>query len=84
MEITPENAISYQHAEWLNHPVTIQMLQIFKKQREHIVDSMATSSGITGIEAEWFRTQASNIKTLDTVKKWITDTEQFIKQLNNI
>jgi hypothetical protein len=59
------------------------MLQIFEKQRKHIVDVMANSSGLTGIEAEWFRTQASNIKTLDTAKIWITNTEQFIKQLNN-
>ena len=83
MDITPENALSVQHAEWLSHPVTRQMLQILDKQRENTVGIMSKNSGSSESPDTWFRLQAGNVRTLDTVRIWITNTEQFINLLNN-
>jgi hypothetical protein len=80
MNINPENALSIQHKEWLNHPVTKQMLQILDYQKEHTIDAMASSASID-IDASWFKEQAGNIKTINVIKSWITNTEQFIQQL---
>lgn len=82
MNITPENALSYQHAEWLQHPVTKQMLSIMDKQKQHIINSGCSSAGVQGIDPFWFQLQFSNVKTIDVIKNWITNTEQFIQQLN--
>ena len=81
MNITPENALSYQHAEWLNHPVTKQMLHILDKQKENIISSGCSSAGVQGIDPVWFQLQFSNVKNINVIKAWITNTDQFIQQL---
>jgi hypothetical protein len=78
---TPENALSIQHNEWLKHPVTRQMLQIMDKQRDNIVTWMTTVN--TTEPAETFKVMSYGLKTLYTTRNFITNTEIFIKRLNN-
>lgn len=81
MNITPENALEIQHQEWLNHPTTRQMLHIMEKYKDSLVNALSKTAGNTESDAYFHRVSMS-IKTLDTVKSWITNTEQFVKQTN--
>ena len=81
MNLSPENALSYQHKEWLSHPVTKQMLQILEKQKTYIMENMASTSADVSTSDVWFRLQAGNIKTINIINLWITNTEQFIQAL---
>ena len=44
MQITPENVLSAEHAAWLNHPVTIQMIKNLQKHKEQFIKSSISNS----------------------------------------
>ena len=76
MNITPENVLSAQHAEWLNHPVTKQMLTIMEQQTKAHAQNLSRLA-FTGTPDD-LRKYAIGINTLSSIKTWVTNTEQFV------
>ena len=78
MIITPENVLSAEHAAWLAHPVTIQMIKNLQKHKQQFVKAMSTTSGDMSIPTEQFRLHAYGITTVDGVESWVKDTTKFV------
>lgn len=83
MDITPENALYVQHKEWLNHPVTHQFMQNLETKRKTFINSMSASANQADVPDDVIRRWAYGLQTLDSIKQQLTDTETFIKLLNN-
>lgn len=79
MELKPEDILSMQHKGWLDHPVTKQFIDILDKHKEYLVTQMASNSFTRS--AEDHKMSAVSIGTVTNIKKYATNTEQFIKQL---
>jgi hypothetical protein len=80
MNITPENALEYQHKEWLTHPTTRQLLTILQKHKDSYVREMLSNAGSVE-DAEYFHRLAYGLRTLEAVVTKITNTEKFIQQI---
>lgn len=81
-ELTPENALSAQHAEWLRHPVTQTLLHNLVTYREKFVGDMIANVSNYAIDNYFFRVQSMGCKTIDGVTKVITDTTTFVQLTN--
>jgi hypothetical protein len=78
--ITPENVLTVQHQDWLQHPVTKQHLANLEKHKQMFVKSLSNSAGNVSEFEIYFRLQAYGIRTLDAVITQTKNTIQFIEQ----
>ena len=79
-EITPENVLSQQHADWKNHPVTIQMFKNLSKHRETFVKTLAAGAGNSVEPENMFRVHSYGIRTMDAVISMLKDSNKFVEQ----
>lgn len=79
-QITPENALSVQHADWLKHPTTITMIKLLEKQKQQLV-AVIINDAYVGTESE-IRYTAVGLKQTDVIKGWITNTDKFVQLAN--
>jgi len=86
MNITPENVVEEQHRQWLQHPTTIQMLKNLDEHKKTFINMSAKLAGDLSVSDSQFRLNAYGISTIDAIKHWVIDTNQFLKiskQLHN-
>jgi trans-aconitate methyltransferase len=81
-QLNPENALSIQHNEWLKHPVTRQMLQILDMHKRMLVSTMTVKTYNMEVDTLYFRLVSANIATINSIETYISNTNQFINQLN--
>jgi hypothetical protein len=74
--ISPENVLSAQHADWLVHPATIQLLKNLNHRKDELVNFMSSD---LSLPAEEYKVRAARIKEILTVIEHIKTTESFIK-----
>lgn len=78
MQITPENVLSVEHAAWLDHPVTQQMLKNLQKHKQQFIESSSKQAGNLTVPVEQFRLNAYGLATLEGAETWIKDTTKFV------
>lgn len=79
-QIGTQDVLSAQHKDWLNHPVTIHMLKVLKRQKEHHMDNTSIKAFI-GTDQE-LRNFAISLNTLNSVNRWVTNTAEFVTLLD--
>ena len=78
MPATPEDVLSQQHQDWLQHPVTREFIKILAKHKAAQVDAVSAwrpSSPLPNLQSI-----AAAISTLDTIKVYLTNTQDFVNQ----
>ena len=80
MNITPENVLSAEHASWLKHPVTVQLIKNLEKHRELFVKTLSSNAGNSAEPDVLFRVNAYGIRTTDAILTMVKDTNKFVEQ----
>lgn len=79
-EIEKRNALWLeQHQNWLNNLVTKQAISLLIKHRENIIKKMLSLSPEDADTA--YRSNVYSLKTTEAMIILLTNTEQFVKQL---
>lgn len=79
MDINPGNVLSAEHAAWLGHPVTIQMLKNLEKFSKSFMDMSVKEAGNLTTDDKQFRINAYGMRTTQAIKEWISTTDKFIQ-----
>lgn len=82
MDINPENVLSAEHQNWLQHPVTVQLLKNLNKHRESFVKTLSSGAGNSEEPEVMFRVNAYGIRTTDAITTMVKDTNKFVEQSN--
>jgi hypothetical protein len=82
MELTPENALSVQHSEWLQHPVTRQMISNLEKQKTSFFQAIVNSAIQIDNGELNLRCHAVAARTVTASLNMIKNTDLFLQQLN--
>ena len=77
MNINPENVLSAEHAAWLQHPVTVQMIKLLDKQFASHADSIAAGAFVT--EDSNTVKKAVALNTVKAIRTYITNTTKFVE-----
>jgi hypothetical protein len=72
--------LAVQHEEWLQHPVTIALLQIMREHKKHVVSKVSRNAYDESIMP--IRTGAITINNIDFIMDYIGNTQKFIEQQN--
>ena len=78
-QLSPENILAAQHAEWLKHPVTQQVLRNLEAYKQMFVNDGVNNSANFSMNDNYFRLQAHGTKTILGVIKCIAVTDNFVK-----
>lgn len=77
-QLTPENVLEVQHREWLNHPVTRQLIDNYNQYKKSIIDNTSSTPYKMDLPDVHFRLNATRLNTIDFMLRILSDTEVFV------
>lgn len=81
---TPEDILVIEHKDWLCHPVTKQLVKNIEVWEKHILNKLYNTV-FTDASNDLVRAYTASLNNTESIKKFITDTEAFLKvALNKI
>jgi len=78
--INPENVLSAEHASWLGHPVTQQLLKNLDKHKMQFVKQLSAAAGNSLEPENMFRVHSYGIRTTDAIILMVKETTKFVEQ----
>ena len=81
MNITPENVLSAEHASWLAHPVTVQLMKNLEIYEKHLVNKI--SQNAFSEDDSIIKRCAISLNTTRNIKAFTFSTEHFIAVSEN-
>ncbi len=80
MQLTPENVLTYEHGQWLNHPVTIQLIKNLEKFKQSFNEANQRFASDFEKPDLYFRNNAMASRTIESLIIGVKDTTKFIEQ----
>lgn len=80
---TIEEVLSQQHQEWLRHPVTQQLVEALKNHKNEFVKLVSENASNKEVTDSTIRIHAASIKCTDAITVLVTNTQAFLKKVNN-
>lgn len=77
-----------QHQQWLDHPITKQLLEVLGGHKDNIILALSQNAGIADKDSVVCKEKNSlilsvQLKTTETLTRVVKDTEVFIANLYN-